>query len=102
MIQVDNLIWTKRGYDIGLSKPFPEVIFVPERFDFITVKYRGENAVIVDESGYVVSGTKHKEMVYHYKEADFEQCRLCGSGFQKKAHHQVFCSSMCKERYRRA
>jgi hypothetical protein len=96
---ITRATWTQQGYDIGLSGK-ADVVYVPEKFDFMVIPFRGGRAIVIDEYNKVISGTCDKSVNYQMREKQFTRCRFCDGGFQKKAYHQIFCSRNCKESYR--
>jgi hypothetical protein len=104
-IIIEQVIETPNGYDIGLSgrppkvrRP-PKVIFVPEKFDFLTISRRGERIIVLDESLYVLSGTKINDGLYGSYINKTAHCRYCGREFRMKSYRHVYCSRWCKQKY---
>jgi hypothetical protein len=99
-IIIEQVIETPNGYDIGLSGRPPKIIFVPGKYDFLTINRHGERIIVLDESLYVLSGTKRREEVYEIYINKTMHCRYCGMEFRMKSYRHVYCSRFCKQKYR--
>lgn len=84
---------TQGGIDVGMRGNVPDVVYVPEIYDWLTVKI-GEERVIVHDDGVVLSGTTQGNIIPNTTVSS--ECELCKSRFFKKQQNQIYCSHACK------